>query len=170
MKKDQKNEMPNQHLHELFVDELKDVLSAEKQLIAGLKKMQKEVDSTELQDAFTSHLDQTQGHIDRLRQVFDNLGLSFRSKTCKAMKGLLAEAEEIITNFDKNPAKDAAIIAAAQKIEHYEIATYGTLVTYANMMGHKEIAVLLHDTLSEEKQTDSLLTDIAVNQVNSNSD
>lgn len=168
MKKKQNNEMPNGHLHELFVDELKDVLSAEKQLVSALKKMQKEANGKALQEAFGTHLSQTEGHIDRLKQVFEHLGLSARSKTCKAMQGLLAEAEEIIADFSDDPAKDAALIAAAQKVEHYEIATYGTLVTYANMMGHKALESLLQKTLDEEKKTDRLLTDIAVNKANVN--
>jgi len=170
MASNQKNEMPNKHLHELFIDELKDVLSAEKQLLSALKKMQQEAVGQELKDAFGEHHNQTKGHIDKLKQVFEHLGLSARAKTCKAMQGLLAEAEEIIENFDGDPAKDAALIAAAQKVEHYEIATYGTLATYAALMGHKEVEGLLQETLDEEKATDKLLTEIAVRKSNLNTD
>ncbi|SMG11637.1 YciE/YciF ferroxidase family protein [Sphingobacterium psychroaquaticum] len=167
MKRTEKNDMPNGHLHELFVDELKDALSAEKQLLTALKKMQQEATNEELKGAFADHHEQTQEHIHRLKQVFDHLGLAPRAKTCKAMQGLLEEAEEISFNFDGDPIKDAALIAAAQKVEHYEMATYGTLVTYANMMGHKQSEDLLQQTLDEEKETDRLLTDIAVNKANS---
>lgn len=168
MRTKQNNEMPNEHLHGLFVDELKDILSAEKQLVNALKKMNKQASSKELQEAFSNHLKQTETHVDRLRQVFELLGLSARSKTCKAMQGLLAEADEIIADFEDDPAKDAALIAAAQKVEHYEIATYGTLVTYANLMGHKEPEKLLQQTLNEEKLADSLLTEIAMTKANIN--
>ncbi|MEJ5056087.1 ferritin-like domain-containing protein [Sphingobacterium sp. MYb382] len=170
MANNQKKEMPNNHLHELFIDELKDVLSAEKQLLGALKKMQQEAVGKELKDAFSTHREQTQGHIDKLKQVFEHLGVPARAKTCKAMQGLLAEAEEIIENFDGDPAKDAALIAAAQKVEHYEIATYGTLATYASLMGHTEVEGLLQETLDEEKATDKLLTEIAVRKSNLNTD
>lgn len=168
MANNQKKEMPNNHLHELFIDELKDVLSAEKQLLGALKKMQQEAVGKELKEAFSTHQEQTQGHIDKLKQVFEHLGVPARAKTCKAMQGLLAEAEEIIENFDGDPAKDAALIAAAQKVEHYEIATYGTLATYASLMGHTEVEGLLQETLDEEKATDKLLTEIAVRKSNLN--
>lgn len=168
MKKEQKNKMPNQHLHKLFVDELKDTLSAEKQLLVALKKMQQEAVGKELKEAFGNHHQETQEHVNRLKEVFNHLELTARAKTCKAMQGLLAEADEIIISFDANPAKDAALIAAAQKVEHYEIATYGTLATYAHMMGHKKAETILRETLEEEKRTDSLLTEIAMRTANVN--
>ncbi len=168
MKKSMKEtgNMPNEHLHDLMVDELRDILGAEKQLLKGLKKMSSEADNEMLQQAFQQHLKQTEGHIERLRQVFEHMGIKARSKTCKAMEGLLKEAEEIISDFEDNPAKDAALICAAQKIEHYEIASYGTLATYAELMQHNEVAELLKQTLSEEKRTDTRLTEIAMNSAN----
>lgn len=128
--------------------------------------MSSEAENEELKQAFQEHLKQTEGHIERLKQAFDHLGIRPRSKTCKAMEGLLNEAEEIISDFDDNPAKDAALICAAQKIEHYEIASYGSLATYAELMQHDEVAELLKETLSEEKDTDSKLTEIAMNSAN----
>ncbi|MCW8311864.1 ferritin-like domain-containing protein [Sphingobacterium thalpophilum] len=159
-------EMPNAHLHELFVDELKDILGAEKQLLQGLKKMSKAAETDELKQAFQEHLAQTEGQIDRLKEVFQSLGMTARGKKCKAMEGLLSEADEIIESFEGDPALDAALISAAQKVEHYEIASYGCLVTYAKLMEHTEAEQLLQQTLDEEKQTDTLLTEIAMSGVN----
>lgn len=164
-KKEQQN-MPNAHLHELFVDELRDILGAEKQLLKGLKKLAAGASSEALKNAFQTHYEQTEGQIDRLKQVFDSLELNVRAKKCKAMEGLLKEAEEILENFEGSPALDAALISAAQKVEHYEIASYGCLVTFAKLMGHTEAEQLLAATLGEEKDTDVLLTDIALNEVN----
>ncbi|VTR52308.1 Domain of uncharacterised function (DUF892) [Sphingobacterium thalpophilum] len=158
--------MPNAHLHELFVDELKDILGAEKQLLQGLKKMSKAAETDELKQAFQEHLAQTEGQIDRLKEVFQSLGMTARGKKCKAMEGLLSEADEIIESFEGDPALDAALISAAQKVEHYEIASYGCLVTYAKLMEHTEAEQLLQQTLDEEKQTDTLLTEIAMSGVN----
>ncbi len=160
------SQMPNEHLHELFVDELKDILGAEKQLVVGLKKMSKAAQSEELRQAFNEHLTQTEGHIERLKEVFQSLGKAARGKKCKAMEGLLKEADEIIESFEGDPALDAALISAAQKVEHYEIASYGCLVTYAKLMEHTEAEQLLQQTLDEEKQTDVLLTEIAMSSVN----
>lgn len=159
-------EMPNAHLHELFVDELKDILGAEKQLLQGLKKMSKAAETDELKQAFQEHLAQTEGQIERLKEVFQSLGMTARGKKCKAMEGLLSEADEIIESFEGDPALDAALISAAQKVEHYEIASYGCLVTYAKLMEHTEAEQLLQQTLDEEKQTDTLLTEIAMSGVN----
>lgn len=158
--------MPNAHLHELFIDELRDILGAERQLLKGLKKMASAAVSKELQDAFTEHHQQTEEQIKRLKAVFESLGLTARGKKCKAMEGLLNEAEEILEDFEGSEALDAALIAAAQKVEHYEIASYGCLVTYAKLMEHSEAEQLLQQTLDEEKETDVLLTEIAVNSAN----
>lgn len=168
MKNTQKKDttMPNAHLHELFMDELKDILGAERQLLKGLKKMESSAKSDTLKTAIHTHYQETQGQIERLRQVFESLGASFRSKKCKAMEGLLNEAEEIIESFEDEKVIDAAIIAAAQKVEHYEIATYGTLATYASLMKHDEVAELLKATLEEEKATDSKLTEVAMQESN----
>lgn len=159
--------MPNGHLHELFVDELKDILGAEKQLLKGLKKLSAAAASETLRNAFTTHYAQTEGQIERLKQVFSSIGLTARGKKCKAMEGLLEEADEIIESFQDQPeVLDAALISAAQKVEHYEIASYGCLVTYAKLMQHAEAEELLAATLAEEKDTDNLLTEIAMSEAN----
>lgn len=158
--------MPNAHLHELFTDELKDILGAEKQLLKGLKKLASNAQGKKLKEAFQAHYTQTEGHIDRLKQVFASLGMSARGKKCKAMEGLLEEADEIIESFEGDKALDAALICAAQKVEHYEIATYGCLVTYAKLMEHSEAEEILAATLAEEKESDSLLTKIAMGESN----
>ncbi|WAC40167.1 ferritin-like domain-containing protein [Pedobacter sp. SL55] len=158
--------MPNAHLHELFVDELRDVLGAEKQLLKGLKKMADKAVGQSLKDAFASHYTETEEQIDRLKQVFASIDLTARGKKCKAMEGLLNEAEEIMEEFEGDEALDAALIAAAQKVEHYEIATYGCLVTYATLMEHEEARGLLQTTLDQEKETDSKLTEIAMSESN----
>lgn len=159
--------MPNGHLHELFVDELRDILGAEKQLLKGLKKLSDAAGSEKLKQAFDTHYEQTEGQIERLKNVFSSIDLTARAKKCKAMAGLLEEAEEIIESFSDQPeVLDAALISAAQKVEHYEIASYGCLVTYANLMQHTEAEELLKQTLEEEKETDVLLTEIAISEAN----
>ncbi len=163
MKTDKNATMPNAHLHELFIDELRDILGAEKALLKGLKKMSSSAQSQQLKDAFDAHYKETEGQIARLKETFGSLGLSARAKKCKAMEGLLAEAEEIIEEFEDQPEViDAALITAAQKVEHYEIATYGTLATFAKLMEHNEALELLKANLAEEKDTDLKLTDIAM--------
>ena len=162
----QSQDMPNGHLHELFVEELRDILGAEKQLLKGLKKLAAGAESDTLKNAFQNHYAQTEGQIERLKQVFQSIGLTARGKKCKAMEGLLGEAEEILEEFEGSPALDAALISAAQKVEHYEIASYGCLVTYANLMEHTEAEELLAATLAEEKETDTLLTEIAMSEAN----
>lgn len=164
-KKEQK--MPNAHLHELFVDGLRDILGAERQLLKGLKKMSQKANSKNLKEAFDTHYAQTEGQIERLKKVFADLSLTARGKKCKAMEGLLEEADEIAEEFEDSPeVLDAALIAAAQKVEHYEIATYGCLVTYATLMEHNEAKELLAEILNEEKQTDELLTELAMSEAN----
>lgn len=159
-------DMPNAHLHELFVDELRDILGAEKQLLKGLKKISSKTTNTNLKRAFDGHYGQTEHQIERLTEVFDSIGLTARSKKCKAMQGLIEEAEEIIDNFDSGQVLDAALIAAAQKIEHYEIASYGCLLTYAKLMEHDRAEELLNETLIEAKAADVKLTEIAMAEVN----
>lgn len=161
-----KNNMPNAHLHELFVDELRDILGAERQLVKGLKKMAGKARSENLKMAFENHLSETETHIDRLKEVMQSIGIQSRGKKCKAMEGLLNEADEIIDEFEDQDTLDAALIAAAQKVEHYEIASYGCLVTYAKLMKHQKAADLLGTTLNEEKETDTRLTDIAMSEAN----
>lgn len=167
MAQKEKGNMPNAHLHELLVDEMKDILGAERQLLKGLKKLANAAESPTLKKAFEKHYEQTENHIERLKSAFSSLGLTARGKKCKAMEGLLNEAEEIIEEFEDSPeVVDAALIAAAQKVEHYEIASYGCIVTYAKLMEHAEVKDLLGQTLAEEKETDELLTQIAMEEAN----
>ena len=153
-------------LQELFVNELRDILSAENQLVKALPKMAKAATSTELKTGFENHLEQTKNHVQRLQQIFESLGLTARAKTCEAMKGLVKEGSEIVELDCDSDVKDAALIAAAQKVEHYEIATYGTLVTWANQLQNSEATSLLSKTLAEEKETDGQLTELAESSIN----
>lgn len=163
----ERNGMKNAHLHELLVDGLKDMLGAERQLLKGLKKMASAAQSESLKKAFSSHHSQTENQIEKLKEVFNNLGITARGKKCKAMEGLLEEADEITEEFADSPeVVDAALITAAQKVEHYEIASYGCLSTFADLMEHKEASSILKSILDEEKQTDELLTSIAMGEAN----
>jgi ferritin-like metal-binding protein YciE len=148
-------------LHELFVDELSDLYSAEKQLTKALPKMLKAAQSEELKSAIESHLTETEGHVNRLEQVFQALGEKIKRKTCAAMEGLVEEASELLQEQKGKSSLDAAIIAAAQKVEHYEIASYGTVRAWAEQMGHNEAVELLKATLDEESAADEKLTEIA---------
>lgn len=156
----------NSELHELFLDELADLLSAENQLVKALPKMAKAAKSEELREAINSHLEETEGHVERLKKVFESLGEKAKSKTCKAMKGLLEEGDEIVGELKGKAIIDAGIIAAAQKVEHYEIASYGTVIAWAEQMGHSEASELLEETINEEKEADEKLTEIAENLAN----
>jgi ferritin-like metal-binding protein YciE len=154
-------------LLDLFVDEIKDIYWAEKHLTKALPKMKKAATSSALQEAFETHLEQTKGHVERLEQVFELLEVKAQGKKCDAMEGLVEEGEGIIENTEEGTAtRDVGLILAAQKVEHYEIATYGGLAQLAKTLGRDDIADLLTETLGEEKETDELLTDIAVNDVN----
>ncbi|HBC1785250.1 TPA: ferritin-like domain-containing protein [Escherichia coli] len=144
-----------------------DTYSAEKQLTKALSKLSCSAYSDKLTAAFQSHLDETHGQIERIDQVVDSEdGLKLKRIKCAAMEVLIEEANEVIESTDKNEVRDAALIAAAQKVEHYEIASYGTLVTLAEQLGYKKAAKLLKETLEEEKATDVKLTDLAFNNVN----
>jgi len=159
--------MENSEFHEFFVDELKDIYWAEKHLVKALPKMKKAATSPELAAAFDTHTQETQTHIDTLEQVFALLDEKPAAKKCDAMAGLLEEADGIISETEKGTLiRDAGLILAAQKVEHYEIATYGTLKTFAENMGHTEVADLLQQTLDNEKATDVALTEIAESFVN----
>jgi len=158
--------MPNAHLHELMVDELKDIYNAERQLLAGLKKLISTAEGEELKKAFKEHLEETEGQIDKLKQVFQLLDLPARGKKCKAMEGLLNEADEIMNEFEGSEALDAALVAAAQKVEHYEIATYGSLATYAKLMQHDDVAAIFAEILEQEKNADEKLTQVAMSKAN----
>ncbi|EGO3736566.1 ferritin-like domain-containing protein [Escherichia coli] len=154
-------------VEDIFIHLLSDTYSAEKQLTKALSKLSRSAYSDKLTAAFQSHLDETHGQIERIDQVVDSEdGLKLKRIKCAAMEGLIEEANEVIESTDKNEVRDAALIAAAQKIEHYEIASYGTLVTLAEQLGYKKAAKLLKETLEEEKATDVKLTDLAFNNVN----
>jgi ferritin-like metal-binding protein YciE len=148
-------------LDDVLEEQVKDLLSAEKQLIEALPKVAEAAHSDELKKAITEHLEETKGHLERLEQVTGILGMDNDAETCKAMQGLIAEGEEIIGEDGDPVAKDAAIIAAAQRIEHYEIAAYGTARTLADELDKKDAAKLLDETLDEESAADKLLTKIA---------
>lgn len=148
-------------LHDLFVDELKDILWAEKQLTKALPKMARAAQSEQLRAAFTDHQAQTVGHVERLGEIFDSIGLTPRAVKCEAMKGLIEEGEGLMEDYSESPALDAALISAAQKVEHYEIATYGTLRAFARRLGNNRAERLLSQTLEEESKADDLLTKIA---------
>ena len=154
-------------LKELFVEELKDIYWAEKHLTKALPKMKKAATSEELANAFDEHLAVTQEQVGRVEQVFELLDMAPRAKKCEAMVGLVKEAQEVIEELPKGSAViDAGLIIAAQKVEHYEIAAYGSLVQLAKTMGENEIADLLQQTLDEEKEADQLLTELAVSGIN----
>ena len=150
------------NIEKLFVNELKDIYSAEKQITHALPKMAKAATAEELRTAFETHLKETQGQIQRLDRVFEILGKAGSGKTCQAMKGLLEEGSETMAETTEGEVRDAAMIAAAQRVEHYEIAAYGTVRSMADLLGQKEIAQLLQETLNEEGETDKKLTQIAV--------
>jgi ferritin-like metal-binding protein YciE len=153
-------------LRELFVTELKDIYWAEKALVKALPKMAKKATSEELVAAIQDHLAVTEKQVERLEKVFEVIGEKAVGKKCEAMNGLIEEAEEIMKETEEGVVRDAGIISAAQKVEHYEIASYGTLVAFANTLGETKAGELLHQTLEEEKQTDELLSGIAETSIN----
>ena len=153
-------------LQKLYVDHLKDVYSAEKQIIQALPKMAKNASNAQLRAAFQEHLEQTRGQVERLDRIFERLGKSSRGKKCKGMEGLIEEGKEVLEEDMDDDVRDAALIAAAQKVEHYEIAAYGTLRTYAELLGEKQDAKLLQHTLDEEGNADKKLTQLAESTVN----
>ena len=150
----------------LLEEELKDIYSAEKQLLKALPKMAKKASSDELRAAFEEHLIVTEGQVTRLEEVFEALGKTAKAKTCKAMQGLIEEATELMEEDADDAVMDAGLIAAAQKVEHYEIASYGTVRTWANLCGKEDAAELLQETLDEESEADQKLTELAENLVN----
>ena len=153
-------------VNDLLLDELRDVYHAEKQLVKALPKMAKKAKSDQLRQAIEHHLEETKGQVDRLEQVFGKLDAATRGKRCEAMEGLIEEAEQAMQEITTPEVLDAAMIAAAQKVEHYEIASYGSLVALARQLGHKKAADLLAATLGEEKQADAKLNKIALSKVN----
>ena len=149
-------------LRETFLEELADIYDAEKQLVKALPRMAKAAQNQQLREGFEQHLQETEEHVERLEQVFDNFGEKAKSKKCKAMMGLLEEGEELV----REKSGDAALICAAQKVEHYEIAAYGSLKSWARMLQEEDSAELLEETLEEEKSTDDKLTEVAESVVN----
>jgi ferritin-like metal-binding protein YciE len=153
--------MPEQGLKELYIDELKDLYSAENQLVKALPKMAKAASSDELRQGFEQHLEQTKGHVQRLEKIFQALGESPKGKTCKGMQGLIEEGSEATEENYEDTVMDAALIGAAQRVEHYEIAGYGTVRSMAETLGEDNHVSLLEETLEEEKETDEKLTELA---------
>ncbi len=148
-------------LQKLFIEELKDIYSAEHQITRALPKMIKATSSEELKTAFENHLAETNAQIERLDKIGESLGRSLKGKTCEGMKGVLTEGAEVIEEVEAGEVRDAGIISAAQRVEHYEMAAYGAVIEFANLLGHKDIAGLLSQTLQEEKAADSKLTKIS---------
>jgi ferritin-like metal-binding protein YciE len=148
-------------LKQLYIDELKDLFSAENQLVKALPKMAKAASSDELRKGFEEHLEQTRGHVGRLEKIFKSLGESPKGKKCKGMEGLLEEGAEVIKEDFEDSLMDAALIGAAQRVEHYEIAAYGTVCAFAEELGEEEQVSLLTETLEEEKETDEKLTKLS---------
>jgi ferritin-like metal-binding protein YciE len=165
-KERKKGNMNLETLKELYVEELRDLYNAENQLIKALPKMAKGASSDELKEAFEKHLEQTKGHVQRLEQVFDELGEKTKGKTCQAMKGLIEEGSEVLKAGGEDSVIDAAIIVAAQKVEHYEIAGYGSVRTFAQLLGQDKAADLLQETLDEESEANELLNKLAEDIVN----
>jgi len=153
-------------LQDLYVSELKDLYNAEHQILKALPKMAKAASSSDLQKAFQMHLEQTQGHVERLEQIFDKLGVSPKGKTCKGMEGVIAEGKEMMEEDAEPEVMDAGLISAAQRVEHYEMAGYGAVRTYAKLLGDESAARLLQKTLDEEGETNKKLTHLAESQIN----
>lgn len=158
--------MAEKTLQDLFLDTVKDIYFAERQILKALPKMSRAAQSEELKAAFSKHKEETEVHIERLQEVFELLGKPARGKTCEAIQGIIAEGEEIIEDFNGSPALDAGLISSAQAVEHYEITRYGTLKTWATQLGMKEAAKLFEKTLGEESATDEALSSLALASVN----
>jgi ferritin-like metal-binding protein YciE len=160
------SDMKNEDLGKLFLETLKDTFYAEKQILKALPKMAKSATSKELRKAFETHRDETEVHVERLQQVFEDFGKRPQGKTCEAILGLIEEGQGVMEDFRGSDALDAGLLASAQAVEHYEISRYGTLKAWAMELGLSDSAKLLEQTLAEEKRTDELLTSIAENGVN----
>ena len=158
--------MPVKSVQDLFVEELRDIYHAEKQILKALPKMAKSATNQELKQAFELHLEQTRGQVERLEQVFDQLDVPKRGRRCEAMEGLLEEARSTMEDIEDQSVLDVGMIINAQKVEHYEIAGYGSLVALAKQLGHNDAAQLLEQTLNEEKETDQKLNQVALRVAN----
>ena len=156
----------NKTLEDLFLENLKDIYYAERKILVALPKMAKAVNSDQLRAAFETHVEETKGQVERLKQVFKMIEQSPKGKTCPAILGLVEEGEEVMEDFEDSPALDAGLLSGAQAVEHYEMARYGTLVAWAEQLGMKEAAKLLNQTLEEEKKTDALLSKLASSAIN----
>jgi ferritin-like metal-binding protein YciE len=153
-------------LQDLFLNELKDIYHGEKQLVRALPRMAKAAQSPDLQAAFTKHLRETEGHVRRLEQIFERLGERAVGKRCKGIEGIVEEGKDIMEEDGQEAVLDAALIAAAQRVEHYEIASYGCLITYAGLLGDRNVEKLLKETLGEEEATDKALTALGEGGIN----
>ncbi len=160
--------MPMRSMDELFVHSLQDMYSAEKRILQSLPNMAKNVGTSELKQALERHKDETQTHVQRLEEVFKMIGQKPKGVECKAIQGIIEEAKQEMDEIEDEDVCDAAIIASAQAVEHYEISRYGTLTAWAKALGHQDAANLLHQTLEEEKRTDMMLTKMAKDKVNKN--
>jgi len=153
-------------MEDLFLEQVEDLYDAEKRLVKALPKMAEATTSVTLRQAFESHLMETEGHVSRLENIFRTLGQNPKTHTCDAMKGLISEGEDVVSDIDQSPLRDAGLIAAANRVEHYEIAAYGSARTFAQILGLNEAASLLEQTLREEKTADQKLTQLAESMVN----
>ena len=158
------------NLHDLFEETLRDIYYAEKAILKALPKMAKKASSEDLSAAFEEHRQQTEGHVERLEQIFKMLDKAARGKKCEAIEGLTKEADEIIKEAETDTVRDAGMLAAAQAVEHYEISRYGTLKAWAEKLGMNDAAQLLNETLQEEKETDEKLTELAESEINIEAD
>jgi len=158
--------MEMDHLQDLLIDQLKDLYNAEGQLLKALPKMAKAASHPELRSAFEKHTKETEGHVTRLEKVFESFGEKAKGKKCHAMEGLIEEGKELMAEDAEPEVLDAGLIGAAQKVEHYEIASYGTLRTYAKLLGNEQAARLLQQNLDEEGNTDKKLTQLAESLIN----
>ena len=158
--------MPDKDLNELFLDTLKDIYYAEKQILRALPKMAKAATSDKLRAAFEKHHEETEAQVERLEQIFELLGKPARGKKCEAIEGIIDEGKDIMEQYADTPALDAGLLAAAQSVEHYEISRYGTLKAWAQKLNNPQAVKLIDQTLAEEKKTDEILTKIAETEVN----
>ena len=157
-------------LDDLFLDTLKDIYFAERQILKALPKMARAARSEDLAEAFRNHKEETEGQVERLQQVFEILGKPARGKTCEAIQGIIAEGEEIIEEFKGAPALDAGLISSAQAVEHYEMARYGTLLAWARQLGKKDVVKLLEETFEQESKADLELSKLAEKSVNASAE
>ncbi|MGV0817388.1 YciE/YciF ferroxidase family protein [Martelella sp. AMO21009] len=157
-------------LDDLFLDTLKDIYFAERQILKALPKMARAANSDDLAEAFRNHKEETEGQVERLQQVFEILGKPARGKTCEAIQGIIAEGEEIIEEFKGAPALDAGLISSAQAVEHYEMARYGTLLAWARQLGKKDVVKLLEETFEQESKADLELSKLAEKSINASAE